>query len=87
MPALAGGAELLALVDKMGIDRVQSPTAEREAVAATLGQEAAERAVGVVSTFQMMNRLLDGVGAPVRMKERFHVMAHELGFQIDDIPR
>ena len=87
VPALPGGAELRDLVDKMGTDLAHSPTAERQAVVATLGPEAAERAIGVVATFHMMNRLLDGVGAPVRMQGRFHAMIHELGFKIDEIPK
>lgn len=63
----------------------ESPTIERKALAAAAGPAAAERAVGVAATFQMMNRLLDGVGAPVR--QSLHPIAHELGFESSDIPR
>ena len=84
-PPLPGGAELAALALTLTTDTVVSPTAERNAVAAALGDAAAERAVGVVATFQMMNRLLDGVGAPVA--KDLHGIAAELGFDPADIPR
>jgi len=35
----------------------------------------------------MMNRLLDGVGAPVRGRPHFGPIAEALGFSLDDIPR
>ena len=60
-------------------------TAERDALVAVAGTEVAERAVGVAATFQMMNRLLDGVGAPVH--QRLHPLAVELGFEPAAIPR
>jgi len=47
--------------------------------------EAAERAIGVIATFQMMNRALDGVGAPVH--PHLHPFAIELGFNPNDLPR
>ena len=50
-----------------------------------LGAAAAERAVGVCATFQMMNRLLDGVGAPV--DKALHPLAVELGYTESDITR
>jgi len=54
-------------------------------VVAALGSASAERAVGVIATFQMMNRLLDGVGAPV--SSQHNALAMELGFQPEDINR
>ena len=82
---MAFGAELAALVDAMGTGRPIDPVAEREALRAVAGDAAAERAIGVAATFQMMNRLLDGVGAPVN--QRLHPLALELGFELADIPR
>ncbi|MEM7324730.1 MAG: hypothetical protein AAF531_16700 [Actinomycetota bacterium] len=52
---------------------------------AAAGEAVAERAVSVCATFQMMNRLLDGVGAPVNA--RLHPLAAELGFEPGDLPR
>ena len=66
-------------------DTNKDPAAQRWALVATAGEQAAERAVGVCATFQMMNRLLDGVGAPVRIE--LHGLAAELGFRPDELPR
>jgi len=79
------GPELAALAEAMATDWTQPPTAARNALVAVAGEAAAERAVGVAATFQMMNRLLDGVGAPVR--EQLHPLAAELGFDPETIPR
>ena len=79
------GHELAALTQAMGTRWNESPAVERDALVAAAGPEFAERAVGVAATFQMMNRLLDGVGAPVN--ERLHPLARELGFEPLDIPR
>lgn len=79
------GAELAALADAMGAGRPVDPAAEREALRAVAGDAVSERAISVAATFQMMNRLLDGVGAPVH--ERFHPLAVELGFELAQIPR
>jgi hypothetical protein len=84
-PSLAYGAELAALAEAMGTRWTAEPAAERSALAAVAGAEAAERVIGVAATFQMMNRLLDGVGAPVR--PQLHGIAAELGFAPDAIPR
>ncbi len=61
------------------------PTDERDALVAALGAAATERAIGVAATFQMMNRLLDGVGAPV--DKALHPLAVELGYEVADITR
>ncbi|MDB4102781.1 hypothetical protein N9549_01765 [Acidimicrobiales bacterium] len=79
------GAELAALAQAMGTWWTEPPTAARDALVAVAGTEVAERAVGVAATFQMMNRLLDGVGAPVH--QRLHPLAVELGFEPAAIPR
>ena len=84
-PALSFGVELAGLAQAMATDWVNAPTADRDALVAAAGPEIAERAVGVAATFQMMNRLLDGVGAPVN--KRLHPLAQELGFDPTAIPR
>lgn len=84
-PAVPFGSELTALADELTTNWTAPPTAARTALVAAAGAAVAERAVGVVATFQMMNRLLDGVGAPVH--ERLHPIAKQLGFEPTDIPR
>lgn len=84
-PDLPFGAELAALARAMGTNVTEPPTAARDALVTAAGEAVAERAIGVAATFQMMNRLLDGVGAPVH--ERLHPLARELGFEPIDIPR
>ncbi len=69
----------------MGTCWTAPPVVERDALVAAAGEAFAERAIGVAATFQMMNRLLDGVGAPVHA--RLHPLAKELGFEPVDIPR
>lgn len=84
-PSLAFGPELAALAHAITTNSVDAPTAARDALVAVAGTEVAERAIGVAATFQMMNRLLDGVGAPIN--PRLHPLAQELGFDPGDIPR
>ena len=84
-PDLPFGAELVALADALGSGGPSDPSVERNALIAAAGPEAAERAVGVVATFQMMNRALDGVGAPVH--PHLHPFAIELGFDPHHLPR
>jgi hypothetical protein len=84
-PDVPFGVELAALAQAMSTRWTESPTVERNALVAAAGEAAAERAIGVAATFQMMNRLLDGVGAPVR--KSLHPLAAELGFEPADIPR
>lgn len=86
-PAIEGGAELLAFTDALGIDPRNDPTTERAALVDRLGPIAAERAAGIAATFQMMNRLLDGVGAPVNNRPHFAPIAEALGFALSDILR
>ncbi|MEM7271733.1 MAG: hypothetical protein AAF547_01525 [Actinomycetota bacterium] len=84
-PDLPFGAELRDLADAMTTAFGQEPVAARGALVAAAGPAVAERAIGVVATFQMMNRLLDGVGAPVNPS--LHGLARTLGFEPADLPR
>ncbi|NNE96019.1 MAG: hypothetical protein HKN24_08315 [Acidimicrobiales bacterium] len=84
-PPLPAGAELLAVTDALTTNHRGSIEAERRALVEALGPSAAERAIGVCATFQMMNRALDGVGAPVAASLR--PLAADLGFDPNSIPR
>ena len=84
-PPLPCGPELRDIADAVTTQWTKEPAAEREALVAAAGPAVAERAIGVTATFQMMNRLLDGVGAPIR--EQLHETAIALGFEPNDIPR
>jgi hypothetical protein len=84
-PPLPHGAEFLALVDALTTRPNAEPVAARAALVEAAGALAAERAVSVCATFQTMNRLLDGVGAPVRTS--LHPIAEALGFDPADLPR
>jgi hypothetical protein len=84
-PSLPHGAEILALVDALTTRSDAEPVAERAALIAAAGPAVAERAVSVCATFGTMNRLLDGVGAPVRAA--LHPIAETLGFDPQDLPR
>ena len=86
-PNIEAGAELLAFADALGLDPSGDPTPERDALVARVGPAATERASGVVATFQMMNRLLDGVGAPVNNRPHLEPVAEALGYHLADIPR
>lgn len=84
-PPIPFGAELAALTLALTTNTATQPAAERAALVAGAGAAVAERAIGVCATFQMMNRLLDGVGAPVRSS--LHGIAATLGFDPADLPR
>ena len=86
-PNIEAGAELLAFTDALGIDPNTDPGPERAQLVDRLGPVAAERAAGVAATFQMMNRLLDGVGAPVNNRPHFAPIADAMGFVLADIAR
>ena len=83
-PDIRAGAALLALTDALTIGFPGEPVVERDSVVAELGPAGAERAVGIIATFQMMNRLLDGVGAPVHPS--LADLGLELGFRREDLP-
>ncbi len=85
VPPIEGGPQLLALTDVLTTRWDGNIDAERGALVDALGPERAERAIAVCATFQMMNRALDGVGAPVAAAIR--PLAAELGFDPDTIPR
>ena len=80
---LPASAELAALARALTVHPAVDPVAERDAVIAVLGRDGAERAVSVCATFQLMNRLLDGVGAPV--PRTLDGLALELGFELADV--
>lgn len=71
----------------MGLDPTIDPSPARARLIDKVGPIAAERAAGVAATFQMMNRLLDGVGAPVNNRPHFEPVATAMGFNLADIPR
>ncbi len=76
----AGGVTAEAVA---GLETTSPPLAAIEAVVAVAGEEAAERAVAVSATFQMMNRLLDGTGTP--MPPGLEGTASLLGFDPGDL--
>ena len=87
VPDVEGGAHLLAFTDALGLDPTIDVAPSRNALVAEIGEAATERAAGVAATFQMMNRLLDGVGAPVNNRSHFAPVAEAMGFRLEDIPR
>lgn len=87
VPNIEGGAELLAFTDALGSDPAIDVSEARGELIDRLGPNATERAAGVAATFQMMNRLLDGVGAPVNNRPHFAPIAQAMGFDLADVPR
>ncbi|MBT8240566.1 MAG: hypothetical protein KJN63_05005 [Acidimicrobiia bacterium] len=85
VPPIEGGAELLAFTDALTTRLTGDITAERNDLVNCIGARRAERAIAVCATFQMMNRALDGVGAPVAATIK--PLAVQLGFDPDTIPR
>ncbi len=84
-PAIDYGAEIEPLTTALTTNTSAEPVVQRAALVAAAGPAVAERAIGVCATFQMMNRLLDGVGAPVNAS--LHPLAAELGFDPAELPR
>ena len=82
---MPGGATLSAFTEALTANHLGDLAAVRDGLVDDLGPAAAERAVGIAATFQMMNRALDGVGAPV--SPDLHPLANELGFSPEDITR
>lgn len=80
---LPASHELAELTNALTVNPTVDPVAERAALVAIAGPDAAERAVAVCATFQLMNRLLDGVGAPIPTS--LDSLAVELGFDLDDV--
>ncbi len=67
-PLTPFGPELLAFTDALVMRDPDELAIAREALAMQLGDAAVVPAANVVATFEMMNRLLDGVGAPPNPK-------------------
>ncbi len=84
-PLVAGGPALAAFTDALTTNHLGDLTSVRADLVDALGPVGAERAIGVAATFQMMNRALDGVGAPV--SRDLHPLAVELGFAPEEITR
>ncbi|MGI9605451.1 MAG: hypothetical protein ACR2P0_04870 [Acidimicrobiales bacterium] len=87
IPNIDAGSELLTFTDAMAADAIADVAAERQALVDRVGPQGAEKAVGVAATYQMMNRLLDAVGAPVRGRTHLEPVAKALGFEPADITR
>lgn len=85
IPPVDGGAALTAFTDAITADHLSDLTTVRADLVAALGPVGAERAVSIASTFQMMNRALDGVGAPIGAD--LYPIAKQLGFEPADITR
>ena len=77
-----GSDEILALVDAVVMrDNAEYPDA-RVRAELRLGRNAADRVAMVAANFQMMNRLLDAIGAPV--SPRLFPLAEEMGLTVPD---
>lgn len=85
VPPLPGGPQLLAFTDALTTDHLGDLEPARTDLVTALGETGAERVVSIAATFQMMNRALDGVGAPVGTD--LHPIAALLGFAPEDITR
>lgn len=76
-PLLPAGRQLLAVADAVALwDHDEMPIA-RAALVEAVGEVGAVRAMGVAGNYAMMNRVLDGIGNPIR--EQLAAMADELG--------
>ena len=74
--------EILALTDAVVMhDNAEYPDA-RVRAELLLGRDAADRVAMVAANFQMMNRLLDAIGAPV--SSRLDPLAEEMGLTVPD---
>lgn len=74
--------EIMALVDAAVLrDEAEFPDA-RIRVELALGRAGADRVAMVVGTFEMMNRLLDAIGTPVRLP--LHPLATAMGLRVPD---
>lgn len=77
-----GSDEILALTDAVVLrDHAEYPDA-RVRAELRFGRNGADRIAMVAATFQMMNRLLDAIGAPVS-PHRF-ALAQEMGLTVPD---
>lgn len=79
---LPAGSELVAFTDAAVLrDGHEMPEA-RTALRRAAGEAAVIRAAAVAGNFQMMNRLLDAIGVPVRRSGMR--LADELGLTVPD---
>lgn len=84
-PDVEFGPLLRDLTDALTTGRQDDLGPARSALIEAAGEAVTERAIAVCATFQMMNRLLDGVGAPV--SKSLHPIAAALGFRPEELPR
>ena len=75
-------AEILAFVDALILRDVDEFASARAALEAQVGSAAADRVAMVAGNFEMMNRALDAVGAPV--DGGYATLASEMGLEIPD---
>jgi len=81
-PGVEHGAAIIAFVDSVVLRDEYEIDAAREELASCIGAAATERVAMVAGNFSMMNRALDGVGAPV---DRGHdELAAEMGTAIPE---
>ena len=80
--AVEGTDEILALTDAVVMrDNAEYPDA-RVRAEIRFGRDGADRIAMVAANFQMMNRLLDAIGAPV--SARLSDLAEEMGLSIPE---
>jgi hypothetical protein len=79
---LPAGAELLAFTDAAVLRDVHELPGARDRLLAVAGEAAVLRAAAVAGNFEMMNRLLDAIGVPVRSPQM--QLADELGLRVPD---
>ena len=79
---VAGADEILALTDAVVMrDNAEYPDA-RVRAELRFGRDGADRVAMVAANFQMMNRLLDAIGAPI--STRLFPLAAEMGLTVPD---
>jgi hypothetical protein len=81
-PGIAAGRELVAFADAAVLRDDDEMTIARDRLLTVAGPRAVVRAAGVVGTFEMMNRLLDGIGVPIGAHAA--PMAAVLGVDVPD---
>ncbi len=78
-PLVTHGREILAFVDALVLDDPHELPGARRALVDAAGDAAAARVAAVAGNFEMMNRCLDAIGAPVG---GFGRLADELGVTV-----
>ncbi len=79
-PLVPAGRELLAFADAAVLRDEDEIHIARDDLAGVVGAEAVVRAAAVAGNFQMMNRLLDGIG--VNVSRHAMVLAAELNLTV-----